>query len=299
VIGQVLDYAKDLASFTYEDLQRTVRIARKDKAATLFNLVCGHGEADEARFVDAVSRNLRLGRLLMIIAGDGIQESAEQLADFLQRHVGLHFTLSLVEMSLWRHPATGEVLVQPRILTRTVQIERAVVRVESGVALAPARIEPASAAASRPMTLSDEAYFEALARVDPTVPGKLKAFLDEVEPLGVTGDVRRNLALRWHAPEGATFHLGVIDLEGRISTDYCQSSADAIGRLDLSDAYQEQLASLVPGAYVKKTAKHTCWRVVGGDDRNPPVAALLARPGAWADVIANYLAALERALQAA
>jgi len=134
VIGQVLDYAKDLAAWTYAELQHAVRVARKDSRLNLYDLVCGPEAPPEleAAFADAVSRNLRLGRVLLIIAGDGIQESAERLAEFLQRHLGLHFTLAMVEISLWRTPLDGAVFIQPKVLTRTVQIERAVVRLEGG-----------------------------------------------------------------------------------------------------------------------------------------------------------------------
>ncbi len=132
VVGQVLDYAKDLSRWGYEELQQAVRIARKEPHLQLYAHECGadSGAEDEAAFIDAVSRNLRLGRLLLLIVGDGVQENAEQLTDFLQRHIGLHFTLSLVELSLWRVPETDQVFVQPRIMARTVEIERAVVRIE-------------------------------------------------------------------------------------------------------------------------------------------------------------------------
>ncbi len=109
--------------------------------------------------------------MLLIIAGDGIQESAEQLTDFLQRHLGLHFTLAMVEMSLWRDPFEGRVLVQPRVLTKTVQIERAVIRLEQGLATVTASIEPArapttSSSTARATTLTSEAFYEALGRQD-------------------------------------------------------------------------------------------------------------------------------------
>ena len=294
VVGQTLDYAKDLGRFSYDDLQRAVRIARREPQARLFDLVCPDLDAaEEARFVDAVSRNLRLGRMLLIIAGDGIQENAEQLTDFLQRHVGLGFTLALVELRLWRGGGDDRILVQPRILARTIQIERAVVRVEEGVALAPVSIEPILAAASRPTTMSAEAYFEQLAALDPALPARLKAFIDSLEPLGVFAEVKRNLALKWKSPEGADFHLGVVDLQGQLGTDYCNWPADGIGRIDLAHRYQRAVAELLPGGQVRQTAKPTGWRVVvDPDQKNPPVAALLDRKDAWVAAITDYLQAL-------
>ena len=96
VIGQVLDYAKDLSRLSYEDLQRAVRTARKEPKATLFSLVHGDGDPHhEAAFVDGLSRNLRLGRMLLIIAGDGIQEGAVSLT-----LTSLHF--GLLEGPAWQ-----------------------------------------------------------------------------------------------------------------------------------------------------------------------------------------------------
>lgn len=300
VVGQVLDYAKDLSRWRYEDLERAVQSAVKDRAARIFHMVCG-GEADadeESRFIDAVSRNLRFGRFLLIIAGDGIQESAEQLADFLQRHVGLHFTLAMVEMSLWRVPETGQVLVQPKVLTRTVQIERAVVRVEEGVAIRPASIQPVAAATAKAVTLSEETFYETLAASDPSLPDRLKSFIAALEPLGVFSEVKRSLSLKWRAPDGQTFHLGSVDLSGKLVTDYAQWSAYTVGRLDLATRYQEALAALLPGGAVKRTPKETGWHIAIGN-QSPPVSTVLANGDAWARVIADYITSLEQALQEA
>jgi hypothetical protein len=65
------------------------------------------------------------------IFADGIHESAETLADYLQEHAGFHFTLGLVEAQVHLLPKESYV-VQPRILARTVNIERGIVRIEDG-----------------------------------------------------------------------------------------------------------------------------------------------------------------------
>ena len=143
VVAQVLDYAKDMQGFSYEALEAAVRRARKaDSGFRLFGLVSPEGdEAEEIAYADAVSRNLRLGRMLLMIVGDGIREGVEELTGFLQRHLGLQVSLSLVQVALWRDEADGQVFVQPNVLMRTVQIERAVVRLEQGVSLAPMIVE--------------------------------------------------------------------------------------------------------------------------------------------------------------
>ena len=300
VIGQVLDYAKDLSGFSFDDLQGRVRQARREPQLRLYGLVQPEGDpADEAAFIDAVSRNLRLGRFLVLICGDGIQEGAEQLAGFLQRHVGLHFTLGLVEMSLWRDPSSGQVLVQPRILARTVQIERAVMRLEEGVSAHPAsRIEPVAPGVSRAISITAEGFYEQLGLVDPGLPARLKSFLSEVEPLGVQGDMQRNLNLRWRSPEGRSFALGMIDAAGKVYTDTCHAAPAAIGRIDLCHDYKRALAAILPSGEAKSFDGPMGVRLtVGG--ATPTLSQLLTGPGAWARVINDYINALNQALAGA
>lgn len=294
VIGQILDYASDLAELDYEDLEGLVVQARKAKGQSLYRLVCPDGsEAGEAAFIDAVSRNLRLGRLLLLLVGDGIREGVEKLADYLQRHVGLHFTLGLIELSLWRNPRDGTLLVQPRILAHTVQIERAVVRLEGDVSRIPAKIIAATPqVASRRSSLTRETFMEELAAEDATLPAKLTAFLDAVAPLGIQADQQASLLLRWQHPDGTLFHLGGISRHGEFLSAYTQWSAAKINRFDLSEAYQEALAKLIPGAKLTQTEKRTGWWIAGPDGLNPPVAPLLAKAPQWISAIRSYIDAL-------
>ncbi len=294
VIGQILDYASDLAELDYEDLEGLVAQARKAKGQGLYRLVCpDSSDTGEAAFIDAVSRNLRLGRLLLLLVGDGIREGVEKLADYLQRHVGLHFTLGLIELSLWRNPKGGTLLVQPRVLAHTVQIERAVVRLEGEGAKAPAKIIAAAPqVASRRTSLTREAFMEDLAAENPALPAKLTAFLDAVAPLGVQGDQQASLLLRWQHPDGTLFHLGGISRHGEFLSAYAQWSAPKINRFDLSEAYQNALAKLIPGAKLMETEKRTGWWIAGPDGLNPPVAPLLAKTPQWIAAIGQYIDAL-------
>lgn len=127
VIGQILDYTKELASWSYEDLQREVSKALKRKGNVPFELVRGQApDVDEAEFVDNVSRHLTRGEFLLLIVGDGIREGVENIVNFVQGHSGLHFTLALVEAALYRDTG-GRVIVQPRVLTRTEVVRRVVI----------------------------------------------------------------------------------------------------------------------------------------------------------------------------
>ena len=127
VIGQILDYTKELASWSYEDLQREVSRALGRKGNVPFKLVREQApELDEARFVDNVTRHLRRGEFLLLIIGDGIREGVENIVQFVQSHSGLHFKLALVEAALYSDTG-NRIIVQPRVLARTEVVHRVVV----------------------------------------------------------------------------------------------------------------------------------------------------------------------------
>ena len=93
VVAQVIDYARCLVDWTYGDLEAAAANGRlpdgSPTSGSLWDRVAPDAELDESAFVDAVSRNLRLGRVLLLVVGDGIREGAESLANYLQVHAGL------------------------------------------------------------------------------------------------------------------------------------------------------------------------------------------------------------------
>ncbi|MDE0371424.1 MAG: hypothetical protein OXI73_02605 [Rhodospirillales bacterium] len=129
VIGQILDYAKEIATWNYEDLQREVSRTLKRTGNVLYEQVrTADLEVDEAAFVDNVTRHLRRGEFLLLIIGDGIREGVESIVDFIQQHSGLHFNLALIEVALYRN-AHDQDIVQPRVLARTELVRRVVYEV--------------------------------------------------------------------------------------------------------------------------------------------------------------------------
>lgn len=124
VVGQILDYAKHLTTWTYEILEQKARLAAK--AGPGFLLQCLRSrcpEADDGDFVDGVGRSLSSGDFLLLIIGDGIRYGAESLVAFLERYGNLRFGLGLVEVAAYRVPGGG-ILLQPRVLARTEILER-------------------------------------------------------------------------------------------------------------------------------------------------------------------------------
>ena len=134
VVAQIIDYAKDMAQWTYQDLVEALQKSDSTFSGDpLIELACeDDDDFEEANFIDRVAQNLRLGRFLLMIVGDGIQEGVEQMAKFLQQTPQLGYTLALIEIALFRLNAgqNDPLYVQPRIIARTQEITRAVIEVK-------------------------------------------------------------------------------------------------------------------------------------------------------------------------
>ena len=130
VVAQILDYAKQLTTWTYEDLARESAIATKKGSGYLLACLQNHG-VEEATFVDGINRSLKTGDFLLLIVGDGIQSGAESLVGFIERYGNLHFGLGLIEVAAYRLP-NNELLLQPRILAKTEVLKRMVLIGSSG-----------------------------------------------------------------------------------------------------------------------------------------------------------------------
>lgn len=132
VVGQILDYAKELARFTVSDLQREVATRLKLGPSALFDIVrAAAPDVDEVEFSDNLTANLRRGRFLLLLVGDGIRERVEAIAEYLQEHAGLHFSLGLVELPIYELPDGGRI-VAPRVLSHTHIITRTVIALPEG-----------------------------------------------------------------------------------------------------------------------------------------------------------------------
>lgn len=137
VVAQILDYATELANWSYSDLQREINKRLGTKGNTLYRLVSEKFPSQtvsEVDFVDAVSRNLRLGRFLLIIAGDGIREGAKNLSEFIGKSGNLNFSLAMIELPVFEN-SKNERIVFPRTIMKTVEVERIAIDLPEGFSL--------------------------------------------------------------------------------------------------------------------------------------------------------------------
>ena len=134
VVGQVLDYAKELSMWSYSDLEREINKNLGTKGNQLYSVARKNYKGvvlSETDFVDAVSRNLRLGKFLLIVAGDGIREGAQNLVEFIRRAGNLNFSLAMVELPVFQGKG-NELIVFPRTIVKTVEIEKINIDVPEG-----------------------------------------------------------------------------------------------------------------------------------------------------------------------
>ena len=253
VVAQALDYVAALTQLSYEAFESACRKGQGMFGPSLYGVIAERPDAlAEQDFVDAVARNLRSGRMIVLVLGDGIRSETEALAELLQSHAGAHFTFALVELASWRNPQTDEITVLPSTLARTAMITRGIVTIEQGVA----SIKPVLASpAITPTTISEELYYEALEHKHPGLPAIVKQFLARLEPLGVYPDLMASLNLKADLPgaDRAT-NFGYITKHGKLWTDTLAWTAPA----DIALAYNTTLAALIGGevAYTSSASSY-------------------------------------------
>ncbi len=137
VVAQVLDYATEMSRWSYSDLQREINRKTDSKGNSLYQIAIERqpnltlGEVD---FVDAVSKNLRIGKMLLIIAGDGIREGAKGIAEFLNKAGNLNFTLAMIELPIYQ-TNDNKTIIFPRTIVKTIEIQKINIEVPEGFKL--------------------------------------------------------------------------------------------------------------------------------------------------------------------
>jgi hypothetical protein len=295
VVAQVLDYARIIAGWSYEDLERAAQQARREPTFRLWSLVESLGELDEAQFVDAVERRLRAGRILLLVIGDGIQEGVEALTSHLQLHAGMHAGLALLELSIWRGVGNG-LLVVPRIPMRTVLVERGVVTLDHAgtVRITPGATSAAAAsietATGRPRstTQSEAEYFDRLRTRFPELVESFKTFLADLGEIGISPEYRRSVVLRFLPSPDITASAGFVDANGQAWLNDATSAATRAGRPDAAQRYLEAVAKAT-GGRVFRSSETSLPNVVAPRGTVLTLPSLLRSPSELKGAIARFV----------
>lgn len=240
VVAQALDYVASLSAMSFDAFEAAIAKSQ-DAPSTLYASLAHHPDAlAEPDFIDAVTRNLARGRMLVMALGDGIRQESEALAELLQSHAGAHFTFALVEIATWRNIDTEEIIAVPSTLAKTVMIERGIVRVVEGEPV----IEPVPVdTPKRAQSISDKAFMDLMAERDPDLPRAIQTFIAHVEPIGVYPDQMASLNFKVELPNlDRPLNLGYIQKNGQLWTNpvawavpesiwkpYLDEISDAIG----------------------------------------------------------------------
>ena len=301
-VTQILDYAKEISRWSYEELNDAVRRAAKRPKSTnaLFDLVQEQNDTiDELTFVDDVTRNLENGRFLLLVVGDGIREGVERIADYLKQSAGIRFTFGLVELAIFDMPdgAASGIIVEPRVLARTFEIERAVVRLaDAGVVVEdpPSPVPPSADDRGRRAPITEREFYERIEGIDAALPARLRGFFERCWDDGLEVTLSRaSYILHWRQDDGRKVNFGTLFPNGDLRTNYIVASARERGDRQIGVDYLEAVARLVPGATVKKDGNDWTWCVVVGD-RKPKIADVLERSDEWLSAIARAIVALNR-----
>ncbi len=251
VVAQALDYATAMFQLDYDRLETAVMQADFDGAERperLYDLIDGGDALPEKMFVDRINRNLREGRIVVLIAGDGIRTDAEALISGLQAHANFHFTFALVEMPVYVRSlpdSADEFTVIPQTLVKTVTVPRFTIRTGGGaMAVHDTGMDDREATKpSRRSNISSEEFFDAMEARAPHLPEKLKKFLDEIDAIDVRAEFLGALNLKWDQPQGKPVNLGYIRPSGDVWTDASYWQVDD----DLAEDYNSALAKLFGG----------------------------------------------------
>ena len=251
VVAQTLEYATALFDLDYSGLERAVKKADfngGERPERLYDLVDGADALPENEFVDRINRNLREGRIVVLIVGDGIRTDAEALVTGLQAHANFHFTFALVEMPVYARSVADsidEYIVMSHTLVKTVEVPRFTIRTTgSDIVVRDSGVDDLEAAKpSRRTGISSEKFFEKMKDRGRDIPEKLKQFLDEIDEIDIHPEFKRSLNLKWDRPKGKPVNFGYILLSGKILTEASYWKVE----VDLAEDYNLHLAKRFDG----------------------------------------------------
>jgi len=122
VVAQVIDYIKALCNEDIFEVLNKIK-ARKNKLLLKVDI-----DKDD-RLMSLIDQNLKTGNFKVIILGDWIHPNILGMVDSIQSAPHLAFTVYLVDLNPVVYD-DDNIILTPRIVSNTVEIERSVVRIE-------------------------------------------------------------------------------------------------------------------------------------------------------------------------
>lgn len=290
VVGQVLDYAKDIAQWDYSKFETECLRARRETRRSLFEIIHDfYPDIEEQQFIDNVQSNLHRGRFLLAVIGDGIRENMEEMAEYIQRNGNLNFTLALIELPVFRKPDDSELVITPRILARTVEIERVVFR-SSGEE---PKVEPEKSGEGK--TISEKAFFERLtSAVGHEQSEAFQSFVRELSSdLNILPKLGRGKKLSLNLKSADdTYNFASVQEDGEVWFYGIVTKTEELGDKSIGVKYLKHVADLVHGT-LDDSYKEWSW-CVKRDGQYPRIPEFLRAKEAWKQIIEDTLEAIRK-----
>lgn len=129
VLAQAIDYASALSTWTFEQLNEASEKKNKKGIIDLIQTAFD-ADTDELPSEETISKNLRLGRFLVLVVSDYIRSSLIDMLNYVNRYPHLATNVGLVELQCYTLPDhSDQLLVVPSIIARTEIVERSIVQV--------------------------------------------------------------------------------------------------------------------------------------------------------------------------
>lgn len=250
VVGQILDYAKDIAKWDYSKFEQECLKARNGNKKSLFEIIQEvYPEADEVTFVDNIQKNISKGRFLLAIIGDGIRENMEELVKYIHRDGNLNFTLALIEMSVYKNPINTDLIVTPRILAKTKEIERIIYKISDS---SPSKDVEKRQEEIVSKTISEEVFFERLQKsIGIDQVNNFQTFIEILKSeLNITPKLGRGkiLSLNLKSSNGS-YNFASVQESGEVWFYGIVYNTELIGDKQIGIDYLKRLAEMIGGEF--------------------------------------------------
>ena len=285
VVAQIVDYAQALSEMDYETFEKQILLARDGKEKSLFEIVNNEENTiDEKDFVDSVSRNLKAGRFLLLIVGDGIQENAENLIRFLNEYSRLSFTLSMVEINLYS--TSNGVLAVPNVLLKTTEIKRVIYQTSNELPTTVDEEKPTSATESEFYNRLEQNLGKDKADSIRNMINDLSNKYNLVSVLGRGKHISLNLK-----SSDEYFNLASFQEKGDIEFYGIVYNAGRLNHKEIGIEYLDTIAAFT-NARVTKEKQEWSWKV-RHDNKDILAMELVENKEKWEQAIDKFLSAYD------
>ncbi len=261
VIGQILDYAKDISEFDYEILNNKIKSIT---SKCIYEIVKSEvSDLVEYEFVDNVNRHLKNGNYLLLIVGDGIHEGMAKISDYLDRYANLRFSFSLVELRVYEK-SDKSLLIMPSPLVKTYTINRTV-NFQTTHAIQESGNTANEVKDKIKTTISEELYFNKLEiSVGKKTVDEFIILLDHFKNDENFIIEFENNSFKIKDAE-CGFNYSTFHVNGDVKQYGCVTKAEELGLGDIGNVYLDDLAKVVPGSKVNRNIIKWQWRITVDD----------------------------------